>query len=818
MKVLKFGGTSVQNIGSITKVIDIVSKQLQENGRLIVVSSAMGGVTNQLLEIAQRAVKGQDFRSAFAEIEARHLEVIRHFIPAKSQNSVIMQIKLFLNELEDLLQGVGAVKELSPKTKDSIAAYGELCSNFMLSGILQLHFPEAAFVDTRKIVLTDDRFGKARVQKKETEQNIERFFLNSKAKLFCVTGFIGANKKKQTTTLGRGGSDYTAALFAATLQADEIQIWTDVDGFMTADPRIVKAAYSLSEITYTEAKELSYFGAKVIYPPTMVPAFAKRIPISVRNTFNPDFPGTVIYADAKNYGDYVRGITSIRDINLINIQGSSLVGNTNFSGRLFALLSRYEINVILITQASSEHSITFAVAPEDTDRTERILREEFEMELLAQKIDPPEVVRDLAVVAIVGENMKSTVGISGRFFNALGRNKINVAAIAQGSSEYNISTVIARQDLNKALNVVHDEFFRSHMKTLHVFCLGTGNIGAAFLEQIKLHADALLRNENLKIQVHGISNSRKMLVQQEAIALKDWKDQLDSRGQEAVLASFVEQMQAFHFPHTIFVDNSASPEPVQKYDLLLRAGISVVTCNKIGNSGRFTQYRAFKEAAGIGKASFYYETNVGAGLPIISTLKDLVYSGDRIVKIEAILSGTLSYIFNQFKGVQHFYEIVKDAQEKGYTEPDPRDDLSGLDFMRKMLILARDAGLEMELDEIKHEPILPEACQKAASVDMFYKELKKADAHFEKLKQQAENKKEVLRYIGVLEGGKVRLMLKSVGPSHPFYNLSGSDNIVAFTTQRYPADYPLVIKGAGAGAQVTAGGVFADVIRIGKNE
>ncbi len=817
MRVLKFGGTSVQDTASIAKVLEIVSSQLQENKRLIVVSSAMGGVTNQLLNMAYKAAEGDDFQVEFAEIVNRHLEVVHQFIPAKLQNSVLMQLKLFFNSLENLLQGVSAVNELSPKTKDSIAAYGELCANFMLSGIFKLKFSDAEFVDARKLISTDSRFGKANVDTAETETNITDFINQSQARLFCITGFIGANKKGQTTTLGRGGSDYTAALFGAALKADEIQIWTDVDGFMTADPRIVKDARSLTEITYTEAKELSYFGAKVIYPPTMIPAFAKRIPISIRNTFNPDFKGTFIHNKAGKCGDYVRGITSIKDINLVSIQGSGLVGNSNFSGRLFALLSRYDINVVLITQASSEHSITFAVAPEDTAKTELILYDEFEMEFLAQRIDPPMVTKNLSVVAIVGEKMSSAIGVSGKFFSALGRHKINVIAIAQGSSEYNISTVIAQRDLHKALNVIHDEFFMSHIKTLNVFCLGTGNIGTEFLSQIKTHAQFLFHNKNLRIKVLGITNSRQMLFNDREIELVDWQNQLQSNGQKADLKSFVNQMKALHLPYTVFVDNSASPAPVHEYLNLLNMGVSVVACNKIGNSSELTQYKAFKEAAKNGGASFFYETNVGAGLPIISTLKDLMNSGDQIIKIEAILSGTISYIFNTFKGDKHFYEVVKEAQELGFTEPDPRDDLSGLDFMRKMLILARDARNEVEMDSIHLENILPEACLKAPSVDAFYDELKKADAYFEQLKKEAEQQNKVLRYVGVLEKGQISIQLKAVDESHPFYNLSGSDNIIAFTSLRYTPSHPLVVKGPGAGVQVTSGGVFADLVRVGNN-
>lgn len=818
MRVLKFGGTSVKDVESFGHVKQIITRQKQENGRLIVVASAMGGVTNQLLQMAADAVENKNFDEQLKEIEQRHLAVIHHFIPAKHQNPVIMQVKLFLNELEDLLRGVKAVKELSPKTKDSIVSYGELCSNLVLAGVLGVDFPDAEFVDARKLVVTDDRFGRARVKTKETEQCLIRYFDNSTASVSCVTGFIGADAQGQTTTLGRGGSDYTAAILGSDLGADEIQIWTDVDGFMTADPRIVKEAYSLPEITYTEAKELSYFGAKVIYPPTMVPAFAKKIPIRICNTFNEDFPGTIIHNDAKNKGDLVRGITSIKEVNLVNIQGSSLVGNTGFSGRLFSLLSRKEINIVLITQASSEHSITFAISPEDADKAEKALNAEFEMELMAAKIDPPEIVKDLAIVAIVGEKMKRIVGISGRFFNALGNNGINIIAIAQGSSEYNISAVIDKNDLGKALNVVHEEFFLPGIRTLNIFYIGTGNIGKTLLKQIAAHEKTLLKVHNLRIKLRGIANSKRMLFKPEGFEITDWESLFNEGGEKADLQKFVKKMKALNLPNSVFIDNSASTATVSFYEGIFRSKIAVVTCNKIGNSGSYKQYEQFRKAIRESGVDFYYETNVGAGLPIISTLKDLLISGDSIHRIEAVLSGTISYIFNNFKGDRHFYEIVKEAQQKGFTEPDPRDDLSGLDFARKMLILARDSGYPVEMDEIELEALLPQSCLQAADVDTFYEELKKADLHFEALKEKAASENKVLRYIGVLADGKVTIALKAIDAAHPFYNLSGSDNIIAFTTDRYKEDYPLVIKGPGAGAEVTAAGVFADLMRIGNKK
>ncbi len=815
MKVLKFGGTSVQDTESIEALVQIVSKEIKKAEPVVVVTSAMGGITNQLLALATGAEQGKEVTGQLKEIENRHLEVVRTLIPAKKQNPVVMQIKLYLNELEELLYGVRAVKELSPKTKDAILSYGELCATFMVSGILAQQYPDVVFADTRLLFITDSQFGKARIKLPETEQNISRFFNPEKTSLYCVTGFIASNEAGQTTTLGRGGSDFTAAIVGSALNAEEIQIWTDVDGFMTADPRMVKRAFSLSEITYTEAKELSYFGAKVIYPPTMIPAFAKKIPISIRNTFNPGFPGTIIHDKAKKSDNPVRGISSINEVSLVNIQGSGLVGNSGFSGRLFALLSRKGINVILITQASSEHSITFAIAPTDTEKAKTALEVEFEMELQAHKVDPPEIVEGHSIVAIVGENMKHTTGISGDLFHALGRNGINVAAIAQGSSEYNISVVVNKKDLAKTLNVVHEAFFLSSVKTLNVFYVGVGNIGKTLLQQINAHASYLYEQNALRIQMIALTNSRRMIFKPEGFEIADWESLFEEGGQPADLDLFIERMKVLNLPNSVFIDNSASEHVVSYYESIFSSNISIVTCNKIGNSGSYDQYKKFKNAVKKHGVDFFYETNVGAGLPIIKTLKDLLVSGDRILKIEAILSGTISFIFNEFKGDKHFYSIVKEAQKQGFTEPDPRDDLSGLDFMRKMLILARDSGHAIEMKDIDMQAILPEACMTAPDVPSFYLELEKADAHFEKLKKEAEAEGKVLRFIGIMEAGNVRIKLEAVDSSHPFYSLSGSDNIIAFTTNRYKSDCPLVVKGPGAGAEVTAAGVFADLVKVG---
>ena len=814
MKILKFGGTSVGSAQSIRTVIDILKKEHEAGEKPVVVLSAMSGVTNLLSAMAENAARGEDFATQLAELEARHFEMVRTLLHVQHQNPALTGLKINFNHLEELLQGVSTLRELTPKTRDQILSYGERCSTLLISKLAAESFPEAQYVDASELIKTDNEFGNAKVNTVLTEQLIRSFVNENAGKILFVTGFIASNDSKQITTLGRGGSDYTAAIFGAALHASEIQIWTDVNGMMTADPRMVKKAFSLPELTYTEAMELSYFGAKVIYPPTMIPAFLKKIPILIKNTFDVDFPGTIIQHHCKPSLQPIKGISSINEISIINVEGSGMVGKSGFSGRLFSLLAREQINIILITQSSSEHSITFAVAPSDAEKAQRVIGQEFELELLAAKLDHPKTEKDLAILAIVGENMKQTPGISGKLFFALGRNGVNVRAIAQGSSEYNISVIIAKSDLAKALNAVHDAFFVQLNKTLHAFCLGTGNIGKTLFEQLNKHKEHLKEKNGIQVKIVGISNTRKMIFNADGFSLDNWQEVLQQSGEAADLDGFVNQMKAMNLPNCVFIDNTASPVPVKHYEEIFKSTISIVTCNKIGNSAAFQQYKTFHDTARQHGVDFFYETNVGAGLPIISTLKNLMDSGDRVMRIEAILSGTISFIFNYFKGDASFHDIVKLAQEKGYTEPDPRDDLKGTDFMRKMLILARDAGYPMEAAEVHIESILPKSCIEAATVEDFYAALKAEDAYFENLKREAKTSGKALRYIGKLEDGKAAITLQMVDESHPFFIMSGSDNIISFTTDRYK-DRPLVVKGPGAGAEVTAAGVFADLINVG---
>ncbi|WKK57759.1 bifunctional aspartate kinase/homoserine dehydrogenase I [Sphingobacterium sp. BN32] len=814
MKILKFGGTSVGSVESIQAVLKIVKASFDAGEKPLVVLSAMSGVTNLLTQMAEDAAAGKPFDEGLKQLEERHFDVVKKLIAVKYQNPVLTRLKLLFNELEELLQGVSALKELSNQSRDLIVSFGERCSNYLVAKVMEQEVPEAEYINASYYVKTDSNFGNAHLNEPLTTQLIQALSHTHADKLLFVTGFIGSNEQGRMTTLGRGGSDYTAAIFGSVLNASAIEIWTDVNGMLTADPRIVKKAFSLPVLSYTEAMELSYFGAKVIYPPTMVPAFLKKIPIVIRNTFQPELAGTVIQFESGKSSYPIKGISSIADVSVINLTGSGMVGKSGFSGRLFTLLAREQINVILITQSSSEHSITFAVNPSDAEKAVKLINTEFELELLANKLSAPVIEESLSILAIVGENMKRTPGMSGRLFHALGRNGINVRAIAQGSSEFNISVIINKEDLAKALNAVHDAFFAELKKTLHVFNLGTGNIGATLFKQLHEQHDFLLDHNDIEIKVVGLANSRRMLFDADGVDLSKWQAALDEQGEVADLATFVSKMQAMNLPNCVFIDNTASKLPATYYEEIFKSNISIVTCNKIANSGDYAQYRSLHETARKHGVDFFYETNVGAGLPIVRVLKDLMLSGDRILKIEAILSGTISYIFNNFHGDASFYDVVKKAQELGYTEPDPRDDLGGVDFMRKMLILARDAGHVIESTDVDLGNILPENCLKASSVDEFYTELLKSDDYFNNLKDQAAKEGKVIRYIGNLEDGKVSISLQMVDETHPFYALSGSDNIISFTTERYK-ERPLVVKGPGAGAEVTAGGVFADLVNVG---
>ncbi|RYC68188.1 MULTISPECIES: bifunctional aspartate kinase/homoserine dehydrogenase I [Spirosoma] len=814
MQVLKFGGTSVGSVESIKQVLQIIEQHRQQGNSIAVVFSAMGGVTNQLIEIGRMATTGDtDYMELVRRIEDRHFNVVKALIPVKEQGKVFAHVRGIINELEDLLRGVSLIRELTLRTHDLITSFGERLSTTVIAEALKSRGVPAQFLDARTVIKTDAQFGQAEVNYTLTNQLIQDHFAKT-TDIQLVTGFIGSTEKNETTTLGRGGSDYTASIIGAALNAILIDIWTDVDGMMTADPRKVPNAFNIPTITYAEAMELSHFGAKVIYPPSLQPAFARNIPIRVLNTFNPEHEGTVVSRTAERRQYTITGISSIDDIALVNVQGSGMIGVAGVSAKLFGILATHKISVILISQASSEHSICFAIDPRGAEQVKQILDTEFATEIAHGHIDSIAIERELSVIATVGEGMRKSSGIAGKLFSVLGKNGVNIVAVAQGSSEINISVVINKNNLSKALNALHNIFFQSEARMLNLFMVGTGLIGKALLNQIHAQTDYLRQEKLLRICVVGVANTKKMLLDVKGLELDEWHERQLTDGVTTSLPAFIEKIKDYNLPNSVFIDCTSDKDIVQHYESLLDANISVVTPNKVANSGPYSEYRRLQRTALNRGVKFLYETNVGAGLPIINTVQGLMTAGDRFLKIEAILSGTLSFIFNTFRPGLSFADVVREAKEKGYTEPDPRDDLSGQDVARKILILAREAGFPLEPDDVTINNLLPKACLDAPTIPAFFEELERNNDYFENLLTQAEARGEKLRFVAAFENNKAVIELRSVGPEHPFYQLTGADNIVSFTTERYK-ERPLVVKGPGAGAEVTAAGVFADVVSIG---
>ncbi len=814
MNVLKFGGTSVGTVESINQVIEIISKKRKNSQNIAVVYSAMGGVTNKLIEIGKLASQNNlTYLEILKSIEDRHINIAKSLTEVKSQSVLIASIKGLFNEIEDLLKGITFIKELTNRTLDLLLSFGERLSTTILTFSLNDRNIKSEYVDAREIIKTNSHYGFAEVNFKLTNNLISQKITNSEI-VYCITGFISSNEEGITTTLGRGGSDYSASIIGAALNAEVIEIWTDVNGMMTADPRKVKNAFTIPSISYSEAMELSHFGAKVIYPPSLVPAFLKNIPINILNTFNSNDLGTTITKEINKKSYSITGISSIDDISLVNLQGNGMIGVAGVSAKLFGLLAENSISVILISQASSEHSICFAIDPKSSEKVNEILERGFKLEIQNGDIENITIQNNLSIIAVVGEGMKSSSGISGKLFSVLGKNGINIIATAQGSSELNISVVIKKKDISKALNAIHETFFEIDGLTLNLFLLGaTGLIGKTLLKQISEQADHLKKHKNLNLKVTGLANTKKMVVNPNGIEIKNWKEILNSQGEKVNLSEFIEDIQALNLPNSIFIDSTADKDIVQYYFPILNSNISIVTPNKVANSGRYSQYVSLRDISKKRNVKFLYETNVGAGLPIINTLQGLINSGDQIHKIEAVLSGTLSYIFNTFSASNKFVDIVKDAKAKGYTEPDPRDDLSGTDVARKILILARETGLPIEMDEVVINPLLSDNAMKANSVDAFYDVLEQENSFYANKMKIATENGEVLRFIASLEHGKASIGLKSVGKTHPFFNMAGSENIISFTTERY-FNNPLVVKGPGAGAEVTAMGVFAEIISL----
>jgi bifunctional aspartokinase / homoserine dehydrogenase 1 len=813
MKILKFGGSSVANLENIRKVFAIIHKQIKKE-EIAVVFSALGGVTEILLQSAQKAKEGD--RSYIDEVkilEDRHFELVRQLIPIQSQSTVLTYVKVRFNELDDLFHGVYLIKECSAKTLDYVASFGERLSAFILAEALKVEELPAVFVDARDLVRTNNRFGNAKVDFFTTNDLIADYF-HSHPGLKIITGFIGSTEKGETTTLGRSGSDYTAAIFASALNAESLEIWTDVSGVLTSDPRLVYSAFTIPQLTYNEAMELSHFGAKVIFPATMQPAMRKGIPIYIKNTFDPENPGTLISNESGN-GKLIKGISSMSGISLLNVQGAGLIEVVGVSRRVFGALADAGINVILISQASSEHSICIAIKTAEVQTAKDAIEKEFLYEIKNGEMDPVLVVSEMAVVAAVGENMKHNPGASGRMFQALGRNNVNVFAIAQGSSELNISAVVSQGDLQKALNALHEAFFLSDNKVLHVFLVGVGLIGKTLIRMIAQQRKKLMQENDLDIQIHGIANSRYMAFDEDGFDLANCPLPQDAKGAKPMdIKKFVAQMEEMNFSNSVFVDCTASQEVADVYEQVLEAKVALVTPNKKANSGSLETYKGLKKLAYKRGVKFLYETNVAAGLPVISTLQDLMLCGDKVLRIEAVLSGSMNFIFSELEKGIPFSEVVKQAKEKGYTEPDPRDDLSGMDVGRKILILGREAEQDLHFEDIQIQSMVPADCVDAKSVEEFMAKLPEHDAEFAQLLAEAKAKGEKLRFMATLENGKATVGLRSIDSSHPFYTLKGSDNMILFTTERYH-DFPMIIRGPGAGADVTAAGVFADVIRLG---
>lgn len=782
MKILKFGGTSVGSAERMKQAVEIILRERTNGDPLIVVCSAMFGITNHLIELAHFASQGETQYQ-----ETLKLLITKHTVTARAlfENDTLETTLSFIEEqftlLNDIARGISMIRECTPRSKDLIMSFGERISCFLMCELLRLREPSCVYLDARHVVKTDHTFGDAQVDFEQTGRNI-RNHPHANAPICVVTGFIASTDQGETTTLGRGGSDYTASIFGAALCADEIQIWTDVDGILTADPRVVSHAKIIPHISYEEAMELSHFGAKVIYPPTIQPALESEIPIRIKNTMRPNELGTLIDSHAPEHGDPVTGLSAISDVSIILLHGSGMVGVVGTAARMFSALAKEGINIILITQGSSEHSICVAIQPKDTERAKELIHKEFELEMIQHKVDPIVIEAGLSVVAIVGDRMCRTTGISGRLFGALGRAGVNVVAIAQGSSERNISVVVSKDSRDVALNAIHQEFFWRD-DDIHVFLAGVGLIGSTLILQI----------QNVQnVVIHAICDSQNMLLDQKSIKLPNWKTQLEQNGNQTSISEFVKWTIEQPFARKVFVDCTASEELPMYYEQLLESGVHVVTPNKKAASGKLDLYKRLRAVAT--ELQFMYHTNVGAGLPIIKTIQELLATGDEVSEIRGVFSGTMSYLFNTFDGSKPFSEIVREAKEKGYTEPDPRDDLSGTDVARKLLILAREIGMDVELENVQVENLALTT-----------------DEEFAERLREAKEKGTRLRYVGQIKDGKLSVALTSVAADDPLFGLSGSDNLVVIYTKRYN-ERPFVVRGPGAGAEVTAAGVLRDIL------
>jgi aspartokinase/homoserine dehydrogenase 1 len=814
--ILKFGGSSVGNPERINAVIQIIGNKFKGKERGAVVFSAYQGVTDSLIKAGQMAAKGDiKYLDILESIKDKHLLTAKSLTSKLIKENLNKTINLLCTDLSEILHGIYLLRELTEKIQDYLMSFGERLSSISISSALTETGIKNDYLDARKIIVTDKSFGYGRINYRVTNKNISEYFKKNK-KLQVVTGFIGVTDQNETITLGRGGSDLTASILGAALDVKRIELWTDVNGVLTVDPRKVQNTIPIDHMTYEEAMELSHFGAKVIYPPTIQPALNKKIPILIKNTLNPDFKGTFISNKHKISGNPVRGISSIDDITLIRVQGSGMIGAVGIAERIFSSLAKKKINIILITQASSEHSVCFAIPPKDTHHAVESLKEEFKYEIRAGVISEIKPEKDFSIVAVVGENMRHTPGIAGKVFQTLGNNSINISAIAQGSSERIISTVIGKKDETKALNALHDAFFLSVTKSVNLYLVGIGLIGSTFIRQIQRQFEYLCEHYHVSIRLVGIANSRKMYFDTNGIALDQCEEILLSSKTKMNREQFISNLKNQNLANSIFVDCTANQSIAEMYLDVIKSNVSIVTANKIANSSSKAYYKKLRKEAEVHNLKFLYETNVGSALPLIKTIQDIVGTGDQIIKIEGVLSGTLSYIFNIFNEKCTFSESVINAKNNGFTEPDPRDDLNGLDAGRKLLILIREAGHLYDFKDIKIKNLIPKEARSAKNADDFLKILKKFDSQIEKLRREAQESGKVLRYISSFSNGVAKTTLEAVGKDHPFFMLQGSENIVSIYTNYYK-DHPLTIRGPGAGADLTASGVLADVLKISRN-
>ena len=813
MKVLKFGGTSVGSAKNISKVIKIV-KEESASENIAVVVSAVGGITDKLLIAADKAInKDHSYKEDFEALRLKHIEVIDGLLTGEVHEITTDIVLNHLSRLEKLLDGVYLINELSPKTTDKLLSFGELISSLIIYEAMKSKGVNVQLKNSQNLIVTDSNFTNAAVNFEETNANITTYFESNQKMVTILPGFISKSENDEITTLGRGGSDYTAAILAAALNASVLQIWTDVSGMFTTNPKMVKNAKPINKLSYLEAIELSHFGAKVLYPPTVQPVLRKDIPLLIKNTLAPKDPGTLITKIVENgHQSPIKGISNINDVSLLTLQGNGMVGIPGFSKRLFETLAHSKINVIIITQASSEHSICIGIADKDAQLAKAVIDKEFENEISLFKIDPLGIESHLSIVAVVGDKMKSHQGISGKMFSTLGKNNVNIRAIAQGASERNITAVISESDVKKALNCLHEQFFEEETKQVNLFIAGVGNVGKSLIEQIKQQKKYIKSTLKIKLKVIALSNSRTMVFDENGLDLDHWESELE-KGQPTEPMAFFEATKNLNLRNSIFIDITANESIANTYSHYLKHSISVVACNKIACSNTFENYKELKQLSHKYNVPFLFETNVGAGLPVIDTLKHLINSGDKVHTVNAVLSGSLNFIFNNFNKNTTFHDVVKQAQAEGFTEPDPRIDLSGVDVARKLLILARESGEMLEMDAIENDPFLPKECMEAASVELFYETLKTNEAVFQKLFSSAESNQCKLKYVAAFKDGKSKVGLQEIPAGHPFYNLEGKDNIVMFYTNRY-TEQPMIIKGAGAGSEVTASGLFADIIRI----